>query len=150
MTGEITAQQDPAVGPPGGWLRRRREAAGLTQEELAEQAGLSVRTIRNLESGAGQPQLRSMRSLTAALGLPETVMSQLIVAYRGGPGNDPGIAPGGAAPAQAAAHRPGSVELTEAGGGLRPGAPDARMSRFAQRPAGLDRRQDNRYLLANR
>ncbi|HXP57027.1 MAG TPA: tetratricopeptide repeat protein [Streptosporangiaceae bacterium] len=102
MTGEITAQQDPAVGPPGGWLRRRREAAGLTQEELAEQAGLSVRTIRNLESGAGQPQLRSMRSLTAALGLPETVMSQLIVAYRGGPGNDPGIAPGGAAPPEAA------------------------------------------------
>ena len=40
--------------------------------ELAalEQAGLSVRTIRNLESGSGQPQLRSMRSLTAVVSMP--------------------------------------------------------------------------------
>jgi len=31
------------------WLRRRREAAGLMQEELAERSGLSTRAIRDLE-----------------------------------------------------------------------------------------------------
>jgi transcriptional regulator with XRE-family HTH domain len=81
VTRGITAQQNGAAGE---WLRQQREGAGLTQEELAERAGLSVRTIRNLESGSGQPQLRSVRSLTAALGIPEAVMSQLIVAYRSG------------------------------------------------------------------
>ncbi|HLQ35351.1 MAG TPA: helix-turn-helix transcriptional regulator [Chloroflexota bacterium] len=36
----------------GDLLRRYRLAAGLTQEALAEQAGLSVRGIADLERGA--------------------------------------------------------------------------------------------------
>lgn len=35
----------------GGLLREHRRAAGLTQEQLAERAKLSVRTIRRLENG---------------------------------------------------------------------------------------------------
>ena len=35
----------------GGLLRRHREAAGLTQEELAERAGVSARTISDVERG---------------------------------------------------------------------------------------------------
>ena len=42
---------DPSTRPFGQALRRRRLAAGLSQEELAEQAGLSVRGVRALEAG---------------------------------------------------------------------------------------------------
>jgi transcriptional regulator with XRE-family HTH domain len=42
----------------GVQLRSRRVAAGLTQEELAGRAGLSERTIRNLERGIAQPHKR--------------------------------------------------------------------------------------------
>ncbi|MCF3179985.1 helix-turn-helix domain-containing protein [Streptomyces polychromogenes] len=37
----------------GAHLRGRRSAAGLTQEELAERSGLSVRAIRDLEKRCG-------------------------------------------------------------------------------------------------
>jgi transcriptional regulator with XRE-family HTH domain len=38
--------------PPGGLgarLRARRQAAGLSQQELAERAGLSIRAVSDLE-----------------------------------------------------------------------------------------------------
>jgi tetratricopeptide (TPR) repeat protein/transcriptional regulator with XRE-family HTH domain len=78
---------EPAVsGPPSQWLRRQREAAGLTQEELAERCGLSVRAIRDLERGIRRPHPRSIRLLTGALGLPKTAGDELIVRYRAGHG----------------------------------------------------------------
>ena len=40
------------IGPFGALLKRYRLAAGLTQEELAERARLSVRGITDLERGA--------------------------------------------------------------------------------------------------
>jgi transcriptional regulator with XRE-family HTH domain len=39
-------------GAPGRWLRRRREDAGLLQEELADRSGVSVRTVSGLERGS--------------------------------------------------------------------------------------------------
>ena len=36
-------------------LKRLRLAAGLTQEALAERAGVSVRNIQNLEGARNQP-----------------------------------------------------------------------------------------------
>lgn len=48
-----------------------REALGLTQEALAERSGLSVRAIRNLETGrTARPRKQSLLLLTRALGLP--------------------------------------------------------------------------------
>ena len=41
----------------GDLLRRYRKAAGLTQEELAERAGLSVRAIANIERGRTSRQI---------------------------------------------------------------------------------------------
>jgi predicted ATPase/DNA-binding XRE family transcriptional regulator len=53
----------------GSQLRRQRLAAGLTQEELAERAGLSARGIQDLERGARRaPHPETVRRLTAALG----------------------------------------------------------------------------------
>ena len=53
----------------GGWVRVRRTELLLTQEQLAEAAGLSVRTVRNLEAGrGGVPRLETQRLVIAALG----------------------------------------------------------------------------------
>jgi transcriptional regulator with XRE-family HTH domain len=60
----------------GAWVKSRRLAAGMTQEELAGKCGLSVRAISNLERGrTARPHPRSLEMLAAALGVPETVGS---------------------------------------------------------------------------
>jgi len=68
----MPAQDHP---PFGATLRRYRVAARLTQEELAERAGLSANAISALERGINQsPQHGTLDLLVAALGLqPEEV-----------------------------------------------------------------------------
>ncbi len=60
----------PLFGSPfGALLRRYRESAGLTQEELAQRAGLSVRGISDLERGLRQnPRRDTVEMLADALG----------------------------------------------------------------------------------
>ena len=71
----------------GSWLRQQREAAGLTQEELAERSGLNVRTIGNLECDRTlKPYPRSVLRLMGALGLTEATGGELIARYRTGRG----------------------------------------------------------------
>jgi transcriptional regulator with XRE-family HTH domain len=54
----------------GGLLRAHRERALLSQEQLAERAGLSARTIRELEAGrVRRPRGTSVRLLAQALRL---------------------------------------------------------------------------------
>jgi DNA-binding XRE family transcriptional regulator len=56
----------------GTQLRRLREAAGLTQEELAFRAGLTPNAVSDLERGkARRPYPHTVKSLAAALGLPK-------------------------------------------------------------------------------
>jgi predicted ATPase/DNA-binding XRE family transcriptional regulator len=56
----------------GYLLRQHRNAAGLTQEDLAERAGLSVDTISLLERGEHRrPHRYTMQSLADALGLSQ-------------------------------------------------------------------------------
>jgi len=77
------AAEDVVNAPPGSWLRGKREAAGLTREELAELSGVSVRAISDLERGlTRKPHPRSVRALAGALGLPETLSNDLIARYR--------------------------------------------------------------------
>ncbi|MFL5762206.1 MAG: ATP-binding protein, partial [Thermomicrobiales bacterium] len=67
----------------GAVLRRRRVAAGLSQEELAERASLSVRGVGNLEQGHRQaPRLATVRLLADALGLDDGGRANLIAAAR--------------------------------------------------------------------
>ncbi len=54
----------------GGRLRQLREAAGLTQEELAERAGLTPKGVGALERGdRKRPYPNTVRALADALGL---------------------------------------------------------------------------------
>ncbi|MFF0478972.1 helix-turn-helix domain-containing protein [Streptomyces sp. NPDC004284] len=60
-------------------MRRLREAAGLTQEELADLAGLSVRTIRDIELGrTARPYRRSLELIAQALGLNAEGAARLV------------------------------------------------------------------------
>ncbi|MDI5967440.1 helix-turn-helix domain-containing protein [Streptomyces sp. SL13] len=53
------------------FLVGRRRACGWTQEELAERSGVSVRTIRNIETGSNiNPRRASVELLLAAFGDP--------------------------------------------------------------------------------
>ncbi|HWE60119.1 MAG TPA: helix-turn-helix domain-containing protein, partial [Chloroflexota bacterium] len=53
----------------GDLLKRYRTAAGLSQEELAERAGMSARGLMYLEHGARSPYRATLRRLAGALGL---------------------------------------------------------------------------------
>jgi predicted ATPase/DNA-binding XRE family transcriptional regulator len=61
---------DRAGGPFGALLRRHRLAAGLTQEGLAERAGVSARTVSDLERGLYRaPHRDTVARLGGALAL---------------------------------------------------------------------------------
>ena len=67
----------------GDLLRRHRIAAGLTQEALAERAGLSTRGISDLERGARElPRKDTLRLLLQALDLAPADRAALVAAAR--------------------------------------------------------------------
>src|SRR6202050_2670327 len=73
----------PGRARPGEWLRKQRVAAGLTQEDLAERSGVSVRAIADLERGrTRRPYPSSVRALVRALGLPDEAGAGLVARYR--------------------------------------------------------------------
>ena len=74
--------EDPAL-TFADLLRRYRLAKGLTQEELAERAGLSLRGISDLERGARRaPRRETVLLLAEALGLSEEKRAALELAVR--------------------------------------------------------------------
>jgi predicted ATPase/transcriptional regulator with XRE-family HTH domain len=63
----------------GGLLRRHREQAGLSQEELAERAGMSAQAIGALERGDRQhPYPATLRHLADALGLADAARAAFL------------------------------------------------------------------------
>jgi predicted ATPase/DNA-binding XRE family transcriptional regulator len=64
-------------------LRQTRVAAALSQEELAERAGLSARGVSDLERGLRRaPRLETVRMLADALGMNDAERAALLVAAR--------------------------------------------------------------------
>lgn len=79
----------PADVPFGALLKRYRLAAGLTQEGLAERAGLSAKAMSDLERDPTRtPRLGTVGLLADALGLTGELRAALLAAAR----------PGGASP----------------------------------------------------
>jgi predicted ATPase/DNA-binding XRE family transcriptional regulator len=85
-------------------LRQLRARAGLTQEELAEAASLSPRTVSDLERGINRTARKDTATLLAgALGLAEPVLALFVAAARGRvPAAEVLMAMRGGAPASAA------------------------------------------------
>ncbi|MFJ8013754.1 helix-turn-helix domain-containing protein [Streptomyces sp. NPDC096339] len=68
----------PVTGGFNTLLRRLRTEAGLSQEELAHAAGVSVRALSYMERGHSRgPQRRTVQALAAALGLDEAGVQEL-------------------------------------------------------------------------
>jgi putative transcriptional regulator len=57
-------------------LKELREAAGLTQKELAEKATVGQRTVSHLEQGAQTPSWATVMKLAEALGIDSTAFLQ--------------------------------------------------------------------------
>ena len=116
----------PGAAPPPGFgdlLRRHRLAAGLSQEALAEQAGLSARGVSDLERGLHRtPQRETVRLLARALGLlgEDAAALEGAISRRRGPGPPP-AAPSDAGPAPAGGRTP---EAGATAGTASPGARD--------------------------
>ena len=75
----MTTQRQPRS--VGGLLRRYRITAGLSQEALAERAGISVRGLSDLERGLSRvPRLDTLRRIADALGLDAATRESLVEA----------------------------------------------------------------------
>jgi transcriptional regulator with XRE-family HTH domain len=68
--------------PFGETIQKLREAAGLSQSEMARKAGIPVRSIQNWEQGHRMPRPQVLLSLASALG----VSVEKLIKAMGGPG----------------------------------------------------------------
>jgi WD40 repeat protein/transcriptional regulator with XRE-family HTH domain len=126
----VTEQQ---VVDFAGLLRQLRVAAGLTQEELAEAAGLSPRAVSDLERGFHRTARRDTAVLLAgALGLSGPAQELFVAAARGKAPAADVLAAGGGLPG---AH--GGVAGREAGGRALAGSPYRGLEAFGEQDAGL-------------
>lgn len=53
----------------GRSIRAARRQSGITQQDLADLAGIGVRTVRAIESGTGNPSLGAVVTVANAVGL---------------------------------------------------------------------------------
>jgi transcriptional regulator with XRE-family HTH domain len=58
----------------GTQVKRAREQALLTQEELAERAGIGAATLNRIERDRVEPQFRTIRKIAKALGVDATTL----------------------------------------------------------------------------
>ena len=54
-------------------LKTRRESLNVTQETLALLSGVGLRTLKQFETGKGNPTLQTLQKLGDALGLDVTI-----------------------------------------------------------------------------
>ena len=54
-------------------VKERRESLRVTQETLSELSGVGLRTVKQFESGKGNPTLITLQKLGDALGLEITM-----------------------------------------------------------------------------
>ncbi|MBK9231760.1 MAG: helix-turn-helix transcriptional regulator [Anaerolineae bacterium] len=66
------------------WLKQRRKALGLTQKELAQQAGCAREvTLRKIEAGDFHPSAPLAASLARAVGATDVDLPSLVTLARG-------------------------------------------------------------------
>lgn len=62
----------------GKLIKERRAVLGLTQQDLADYSGLSLRIIKSVESEKGNPSLNTLEKIAEVLGL-ELIMKVKIL-----------------------------------------------------------------------
>jgi transcriptional regulator with XRE-family HTH domain len=62
--------KDPFLSGFGNHLRALRIRAGLSQEELADRAGIHVTYLSGVERGLRNPSIRNVRRLAQAMEVP--------------------------------------------------------------------------------
>ena len=50
-------------------IKERRSLLGLTQQDLADYTGLSLRIIKSIEAGKGNPSVATLSKIAEVLGL---------------------------------------------------------------------------------
>jgi y4mF family transcriptional regulator len=53
----------------GGIIQSRRKARKIAQEQLADIAGISPRTLRDIEKGIANPELETLMKICNVLGM---------------------------------------------------------------------------------
>lgn len=61
-----TADKKAAIG---NTLQSRRRARKISQEQLADIAGISPRTLRDIEKGVANPELETLMKICNVLGM---------------------------------------------------------------------------------
>ncbi|MCK6605280.1 MAG: helix-turn-helix domain-containing protein [Ignavibacteriaceae bacterium] len=54
---------------PGEIIQKRRMFLKLTQQQLAEYAGISLRSLKSIESGSGNPTIQQLTKVLEILGM---------------------------------------------------------------------------------
>lgn len=63
----------------GGLLRQARSTAGLTQEQVADLAGISRPRYRDIETGTAAARVTTLMNVSRALGLEMLLVPQAMV-----------------------------------------------------------------------
>ena len=71
--------KDEALGLIGSHVRRARLAARLTQEQVADLAGISRPRYRDIETGAAAARTTTLINIARALGLEMMLVPQMMV-----------------------------------------------------------------------
>ena len=50
-------------------IKERRSVLGISQIDLAEMAGISLATVKDIERGAGNPSMKTVTQILEVLGL---------------------------------------------------------------------------------
>lgn len=73
----------------GEWLRRRRKAAGLTQEQLAREIGCSTSALKKIEAEQRRPSAQLVERIAARFKIPPTDQFVFLRFARGDAGAEP-------------------------------------------------------------
>jgi putative transcriptional regulator len=66
-----------AINEVADSIRRRRKRLGIKQTDLAEISGISLRTIKAIEKGNGNPTARLLEKVLEPLGLTLTTRERI-------------------------------------------------------------------------
>jgi transcriptional regulator with XRE-family HTH domain len=50
-------------------IKQRRSLLGITQQDLADISGIGLRTIKQIETGKGNPAFNTLRKIAGVLGM---------------------------------------------------------------------------------